>query len=202
MSGQLGWDFDDLIEKPAYAGAAPLHFTVEAFGIDQLNEAFERYRADFGNFNCLALSHMWRSGTWQGLGATPNHGMSVFAAALGCEAHYRISCSCVSSRVVRAVCECGWVSTIREDESPAVEEWHDHAWPGWRDLPVVQSPNTASDRNNQFPRLLTAVDYPKAWMVPGAPVITEREYPGSRHVPGYSPWGGYDISFTALGADR
>ncbi|WP_404442901.1 hypothetical protein LG315_08505 [Microbacterium marinum] len=30
--------------------------------------------------------------------------------------------------------------------------------------------------------------------VPGAPILTERGPYGTRHVPGYSPFGGYDLS--------
>jgi len=38
--------------------------------------------------------------------------------------------------------------------------------------------------------------------VVGAQVITERSSMGTRHVPGRSPWGGYDISHTAVDASR
>jgi len=40
--------------------------------------------------------------------------------------------------------------------------------------------------------------YPAAMRVAGAPVITERSCWGTRHVPGRSPWGGYDLSHTAV----
>ena len=36
----------------------------------------------------------------------------------------------------------------------------------------------------------------------GAPIITERRPYGTRHVPGRYPWGGYDISHTAIDPDR
>ena len=47
-----------------------------------------------------------------------------------------------------------------------------------------------------------AENYPKSMQVPGAPMITERRSFGTRHVPGRSPWGGYDISHTAVDLDR
>ncbi|GAA3539292.1 DUF6349 family protein [Nocardioides daeguensis] len=40
--------------------------------------------------------------------------------------------------------------------------------------------------------------YPEAMQVTGAPVITERNNAGTRHVPGRSPWSGYDLSDSAL----
>ncbi|KAB1944643.1 hypothetical protein F8227_14625 [Brevibacterium linens ATCC 9172] len=40
--------------------------------------------------------------------------------------------------------------------------------------------------------------YPQHMQVPGAPIITERGPYGTRHVHHYSPWGGYDLSHTAL----
>jgi hypothetical protein len=44
--------------------------------------------------------------------------------------------------------------------------------------------------------------YPKSMQVAGAPIITERRPYGTRHVPGRSPWGGYDLSHTAVDPDR
>lgn len=44
--------------------------------------------------------------------------------------------------------------------------------------------------------------YPEAMRFPGAPVITERPNLGHRHVPGRSPWAGYDLSHTAVDPDR
>lgn len=44
--------------------------------------------------------------------------------------------------------------------------------------------------------------YPKSMQVVGAPVITERSSLGTRHVPGRSPWGGYDISHPAVDPER
>lgn len=38
--------------------------------------------------------------------------------------------------------------------------------------------------------------------IPGAPIITERRPYGTRHVPSRSPWGGYDLSHTAVDPDR
>ena len=32
---------------------------------------------------------------------------------------------------------CGWAGIPRRDENVAVEDAHDHAWPGWRELPLV-----------------------------------------------------------------
>ena len=34
----------------------------------------------------------------------------------------------------------------------------------------------------------------RSWQVPGAPIVTHRTPPGTRNVPGYSPFGGYDMT--------
>ena len=39
---------------------------------------------------------------------------------------------------------------------------------------------------------------PASWQAPGFPINSERRSYGTRHVPGRSPWGGYDLSETAL----
>lgn len=69
-----------------------------------------------------------------------------------------------------------------------MEAWHDHAMPGWRDLPVRPSGLKAA----ALEAWLDA--YPSGWKRPGAPIRTVRDPHGTRHVPGRSPWGGYDLA--------
>ncbi|MBM7510238.1 hypothetical protein JOE61_004052 [Nocardioides salarius] len=59
-----------------------------------------------------------------------------------------------------------------------------------------------TDRMSKATKNWIAEHYPKSMQVPGAPMITERRPFGTRHVPGRSPWGGYDISHTAVDPDR
>jgi hypothetical protein len=193
MIQQLEWDFDAMLAEvnpePARAlwrGPAPLHFTTEVYTLEQFAEAFKEFKELYGNFNCFAASHMWHLG-YSGGSDTPGHFMQVLSAELGCW-HWGRGCQCVSAHLQRAICACGWATNIVVSDATAVETWHDHAWPGWRDLPVV----------------VKSVDkmpgYPDEWKVPGAPVITHRESGGTRHVPGRSPFGGYDMSDSAVAA--
>lgn len=94
----------------------------------------------------------------------------------------------------------GW-HVIASDENAAVEAWHDHSFPGWRDLPVVPARLRSTDeiRLSKAARKWIEQHYPASMRVVGAPVITERNGAGTRHVPGRSPWGGYDMSSTGVG---
>ena len=104
----------------------------------------------------------------------------------------------------QAICEpCEW-NGITDRENDAVEMWHDHALPGWRELPIVPSRLRMMDKDglSKAAKKWISEHYPKSMQVPGAPIITERRPFGTRHVPGRSPWGGYDLSHTAVDPDR
>jgi hypothetical protein len=98
---------------------------------------------------------------------------------------------------------CEW-NGITDSENEAVEMWHDHALPGWRELPIVSPRLRMMDKDDLSKAAKTWIveHYPKSMQVPGAPIITERRPYGTRHVPGRSPWGGYDLSHTAVDPDR
>ena len=71
------------------------------------------------------------------------------------------------------------------------------AFPGWRDLPIL--PNKL--RGGMGTRTMTPqlqewfdANYPAEFRVDGAPIRTLRGRYGTRHVPNYSPFGGYDLS--------
>ena len=100
-------------------------------------------------------------------------------------------------RTPRLALHCG-------DENSAVEGWHDHAFPGWRELPIVPVRLCDVEKIGLSKAAKKWVEdhYPKSMQVVGAPVITQRSSMGTRHVPGCSPWGGYDISHTAVDASR
>jgi hypothetical protein len=86
----------------------------------------------------------------------------------------------------------------------AVEAWHDHAWPGWRDLPILPlTPQTdRTDKGtSKRARAFFEAEYPTEFQQSGAPVITQRSRFGTRHVPNYSPWGGYDLCSIAVGGE-
>lgn len=175
--------------------AVPLRFTTDYHPPDALREAFKRWCKMHTHFAAYRRSHMWHQ-----IGdAAPvellGHQADVFDASLSPDpGHYG-----PGDLLYQAICEpCQWQTF--GTEAQVVEDWHDHALPGWRALPVV--PQTVRVRNEKG---LTkdalqwiTERYPDDMQVPGAPILTERAPTGTRHVPGYSPFGGYDLSHTAL----
>jgi hypothetical protein len=211
--GQLSFDIDALIHAAEVAAApkwqgASLHFTTGCFSPAALDEAFEHWCFLNGHHNSIALSHMWHR--YIGLNQHidfQEHSIDTFDAELRClDQEHRDGdedCSCVGGRLVQAICEpCGW-HVLAEDENTVVEAWHDHAVPGWRELPVVPERIRVRDAKGltRHAREWIAEHYPVDMQVSGAPIITERAQYATRHVPGYSPWGGFDISFTAVGGE-
>lgn len=92
---------------------------------------------------------------------------------------------------------CTW-HHVASSENAAVEAWHDHAFPGWRDLPIFPANLCGGMGSREMtPQRRDWIDenYPAAFRVDGAPIRTTRgSRIGSRHVPGYSPLGGYDLA--------
>ncbi|MBX3094423.1 MAG: hypothetical protein KF680_07810 [Cryobacterium sp.] len=213
---QLTFDLDQMIHEadlaaaPAWTGPAPLHFTTDYHDPADLAAAFERYKFEHGNLGCIPHSHMWHNTTTMGNAntLTDGHDLLVLSADLRCwcwpsfkgtAAQWAAQgkCSCVGALVTQTICEpCRW-HHIAADENTAVEAWHDHAWPGWRALPVVPSALRKYDNQNKpSPKFAEWIldNYPLEWQQPGAPILTERAPNGTRHVPQRSPWGGFDLS--------
>ena len=96
---------------------------------------------------------------------------------------------------------CGWAGPARLEGNQAVEDAHDHAWPGWRDLPIVpRQPHDAKPADltgwrTQLARIYQAAGIdPDHWTQPTAPFRTARTRSGTRS---HSTWhGGYDICGT------
>lgn len=158
-------------------------------------------------FDSYALSHMWhRAIAGPGDVAVAEHGFDLFTAELRCLSgdHRHGPCACVGDMLYQAVCEpCEW-HQITTGENTAVESWHDHAIPGWRDLPIVPARIPISDGAGltETARAWILEHYPPSMQFTGAPIISERSSIGTRHVAGRSPWGGYDLSQTALPPQR
>lgn len=208
---QLAFDIDGMIHAadvaatPPWAGP-PLHFTADYFAPADLDAAFEHWVFLNGRLGSYSRSHMWHRSiaVVQGL-ELGEHALTLFTADLRCDPEHGGDedgdCLCVGDLLTQAICEpCGWHS-IADSENGTVECWHDHAIPGWRDLPVVpESIRVRNERGLTKPALAWIEEhYPTAAQTPGSPIITERrDRIGTRHVPGYSPWGGYDIADTAV----
>lgn len=91
---------------------------------------------------------------------------------------------------------CGWSGEPHQSENAAVEDAHDHSWPGWRDLPIVPRRPDDTKAQAKWRAHLTAlyrvagidVDH---WLAVGAPFRTARIRGQQRS---HCVWGGgYDI---------
>lgn len=112
--------------------------------------------------------------------------------------HYHAECMCVGDLVYRGAClHCSWEGTTRPSENQAAEDAHDHAWPGWRALPIApRPPETAATARNQartrWVKTITVL-YPPGWLEAGGPIRTTRHRSGTRHIPNHTGFGGYDL---------
>lgn len=201
--GQMAFDFDELARKDARSRldertGAPLRFTTDYYPPRALDEAFAHWCFLNSHLDSYRRSHMWhRSITERDdlVIADGAHAASTFTAELRPSAEQEGP----GGLLTQLICEpCQW-HVIDSSENRAVEAWHDHALPGWRELPVVPSQiQVRSEKGmTKLARAWIAEHYPPEAQVPGAPIITERARYATRHVRGYSPWGGYDLSHTA-----
>ncbi|MFI6290084.1 DUF6349 family protein [Nonomuraea sp. NPDC050790] len=93
----------------------------------------------------------------------------------------------------RSLCGgCGHTGPDRSEENAAVEDGCDHAFPGWRELPVMAERPYAGAALERWEAEARAV-YPAGWFDRGGPVRATRRPMGGRHVPGYAPGGGYSM---------
>lgn len=202
--GQMAFDFDELAREEArerldeWTGA-PLHFTTDYYSTEELDAAFEHWCFLNGRGDSIRRSHMWHRFIWmpEDVVEFDGHQIGVFAANLSPERGAQEP----GGMPHLAVCSsCEW-HVIGDSESEVVEAWHDHAVPGWRELPVVPAEVRVRDEKGltALARKWIEVHYPEDMQVPGAPIVTERQPNATRHVAGYSPWGGYDLSSTAVG---
>lgn len=200
-AGQLAFDFEEFEREDARArlhewAGAPLRFHTDYYPPAMLDEAFEHWRFINGSFGSFARSHMWHRSLAHRSTEFGEHRAEAFSVDLRPEPGE----AGPGDLLTMIVCEpCEWHSPAgRENE--AVEAWHDHAVPGWRDLPVIPQAVRVRSESGLKKVALRWIEqrYPTHMQVPGAPIITDRGHDGIRHVPGYSPWGGYDLSSTAL----
>jgi len=196
----------DLLEMLAEMDAPPLlapwEATLDIYPAGEYERSLDAWVREHGSFGAAFRYPGWRVEWYSSLGdggrGHTHYLISTYAAAA-------TSAQAQRTRRVRSICDaCGWGSPVSLSEHAAVAAWHDHAWPGWRDLPVVplavaprgggMSARGAIDKKAAArARAWVADHYPTEWQVDRAPVITERMYPGTRDVPDYSPWGGFDI---------
>lgn len=94
---------------------------------------------------------------------------------------------------------CGWRIPGRyERHTDAVEAALDHAWPSWRELPVLEPVPSFSQPDEEWKAAALAV-YPKGWLEAGGPVKTLAGDPSLRHRQYGSPWGGFEVAANLIG---
>lgn len=207
------FDIDSLIAeanpRPPYTGRAPLRFTTDYYTLEELVEAQYEARLAAGDDYCHSWRHMWHP-EFMGVRQQDSNGhlLAMVECDLRCSCllmppygYNTRYCYCPGDLICQSICEtCAWhfIGTWNQ----AVEAWHDHAWAGWRELPILGLVKSGTDRAKQLAALVKEVEYPAEWMRAGAPIITDRENGSTRHVPDYSPWRGFDIAYTAVLAER
>jgi hypothetical protein len=186
----------------------------QARGIAARTAEFEAWEKQHGSFGSLLRAHAW---TLQIGGAPGTLTDRCQAAVLSVDLRQNLKhpvegleCDCTGADeyLYRGACRCcDWEGPPRPGlaaENLATEDVLDHAWPGWRDLPVVARPpdgrGTESTGNRKRDeardRWIAHVSalYPAGWLEAGGPIRTLRKGPyGHRHVPGATPFGGHDI---------
>lgn len=134
-----------------------------------------------GDLWCIHISHPgYQGGVRAVVSTAPDHRPTVLF--LGFRTHSLKRGACLG---------CEWESEDFRTEKEAVEAAHDHAWPGWRNLPAVRQPGS------NYERWLDEVKkaYPPGWLEAGGPIVTVRpDSRFSRHLPGKAPFGGYDLA--------
>lgn len=177
---QLGFDLEALIAEadrdamPVWDGA-PLGYHEEFFTYAEHMEACERRKLDHGTRPGPFSDGMWHECMWHTLAPMNGHVVGVLMSG--------------GALKYQALCDtCRW-HLIDNEECAISEAINDHAWPGWRELPVM--PGGLSE---QSVAAWCEANYPPEWRAPGAPIRTFRAMHGTRHVPGRSPYGGYDMA--------
>ena len=202
MTDQL--DMFTLLAADAEArDGVPTLFTLRCARPADYRAPFEAWTAEYGRSSSILISHAWLPDYLAPEDTTDTCEATILEADLGCD-HWASddTCSCVGDRVWRGVCRgCSWHGEIRDDDDEALFDALDHTHPGWRDLPVVDDVPFTDGTTQTAARIArwtqTVLDL-YGDQTPGCPVITRRTPPGTRSVPGRSPWNGYDIAAHTL----
>ncbi len=205
--GQLS--LDDMMEQARLEAPAPCIYRSAARGLAARSAEFAAWEAGHGAFGSYSRSHAWHAMVSSALdGFLDRCETAILMADLRPPRDKPVpACGCDGPLMYRAACRrlgCDWEGPGRAAENPAAEDGCDHAWPGWRDLPVVPavpqagSGLSAGDREAiaRWAAKVNAV-YPAGWLEGGGPVRTLRTGHGTRHLPARTPWGGYDLAVLA-----
>jgi hypothetical protein len=192
----------DMAEEELDAPAPCLYRTGSARGLAGRLAEFDAWVAEHGSFDCLRRSHGWHA--WYCATAPAARCLpAVLACVQGRDPRADPGrCDCDGTPAWRGACRgCDWEGPERPGEDLAAEDAHDHAWPGWRSLPVVPRPPAVQDRATAAGRAAitrwaaaASAVYPAGWLEAGGPVRTMRDSPRERRpVPDRTPADGWDM---------
>ena len=227
MSAEL-FDLSDFEPEPVYDGPVPSGFVRDFYSSSELTNA-----------ESVTGPHGWRR-WFHAVDVPDNRGPSgcelwEFTADLRCSIHDghggrmfwrqpcpmhlhnagfnddadQERCQCVGELVHMCVCDpCGW--NAMGEAGDARRAWLDHAWPGWRNLPIIPaeltppfggalipkngSPNRGDVKAGRLAHEWATEHFPPEWQVTGAPAIAyaRPERHGMRGViERYAPFGGF-----------
>lgn len=203
---------DEIQTTERLNGPAPSLFASTTRGVQERVAEFQAWCEEHDSFASYRRSHAWlpeisnsrEARDWSA--ALPSRCLpTVLHANLQDCDHAGRRCYDVGGLVYRGACYgCTWESpSIRGRVSEAVEDAHDHAWPGWRDLPIVpcrpdEEYARKAGRRKVSPRQewedqVNGV-YPADWLVAGGPIVTARSEYATGDVPGRTGRGGYDLA--------
>lgn len=180
----------------------PLTYTTDYYRPEDLTAAFERFVAERGNFGCIPRSHMWhlppdvRTGEegHRPLVEWNEHEMWLFTADCRCGEtdHTHAEGEIPDALMYQTICPgCGW-HAINGSATRVAQAWHDHAMPGWRDLPIVplEISQMVDDRKRRLKlQAWLMTHYPATWQRPGSPITTQVGVGSRSCLP--HPYGGY-----------
>ncbi len=150
--------------------------------------AYAEWKQRHGGFDCDRVSHGWHAALCEATGPVTHCQATVLTANLRCACSR--GCHCVGDLYYRGAClHCPWEGPVREEQTETVGDGLDHAHLGWRNSPTV-APLGHEPSPKQRRRWNEEVDKRYGERPEGYPIITERTAPGTRAVPGRSPWRG------------
>jgi hypothetical protein len=177
-------------EERLKAGPPPCLFDTPARGFAARTAEYAGYEGDYGH------AAAWNSHGWRNDGCHPGKPTgecqpTVLKATLPGHPEEGRPCGCAGGTKHRGAClGCDWEGPARDHENEASEDACDHAWPAWRDMPVVPSPPHGKALAAWTRKV--AAQYPDGWVAAGGPIRTRRPGIGSRHHSMDGPLG-YDM---------
>lgn len=193
MTAQLALDMSEPL--PEWTGS-PLGYHEQYATPAEHAAALDRWIEEHGRLGFIARSRMWHPTSYSGGVEGDAHSCCILTAECRALRHEGIPRDLPphvpDAYMHQANCQpCRW-HFIDPSERVVVEAWHDHAFPGWRDLKVM--PLEVQPEPGKKALAWIAEHYGDR--PAGHPLRTERKQPiATRHVAGRSPWGGFDLGY-------